>query len=123
MPSPGANSLTVDREVVSAMQELKKDFPPGVDSVIIYDPTTFITKSIHEVIVNDFRGNPSGGGRRIPLPAELASDDHPGHCDFPVSLVGTFTILVAFGISLNNLSLFGLVLAVGIVVGRRDRRR
>jgi multidrug efflux pump subunit AcrB len=49
---PGANSLTVDREVVSAMQELKKDFPPGVDS--IYDPTTFITKSIHEVIVTIF---------------------------------------------------------------------
>src|SRR5919201_5604358 len=71
---PGANSLTVDREVVAAMQELKKDFPPGVDSTI------------------------------IPVIA------------IPVSLVGTFTILVAFGISLNNLSLFGLVLAVGIVV-------
>src|SRR5207302_8958815 len=51
---PGANSLTVDREVVSAMQELKKDFPPGVDSIIIYDPTTFIGKSIHDVIVTIF---------------------------------------------------------------------
>ena len=112
---PGANSLTVDREVVAAMQELKKDFPPGVDSTIIYDPTIFIAKSIHEVIVTIvvaillvvgvvFLFLQSWRATIIPVIA------------IPVSLVGTFTILVAFGISLNNLSLFGLVLAVGIVV-------
>jgi hydrophobe/amphiphile efflux-1 (HAE1) family protein len=112
---PGANSLTVDREVVAAMQELKKDFPPGVDSTIIYDPTIFIAQSIHEVIVTIvvaillvvgvvFLFLQSWRAAIIPVIA------------IPVSLVGTFTILVAFGISLNNLSLFALVLAVGIVV-------
>src|SRR5262249_24065659 len=115
---PGANSLTVDREVVAAMQELKKDFPPGVDSIIIYDPTIFIAKSIHEVIVTIFVAIllvvavvflflHSWRATIIPVIPVIA---------IPVSLVGTFTILVAFGISLNNLSLFGLVLAVGIVV-------
>jgi hydrophobe/amphiphile efflux-1 (HAE1) family protein len=112
---PGANSLAVDHEILAAMQELKKDFPPGVNSVIIYDPTVFIAKSIHEVIVTIFVAIllvmgvvflflQSWRATIIPIIA------------IPVSLVGTFTILAAFGISLNNLSLFGLVLAVGIVV-------
>jgi multidrug efflux pump subunit AcrB len=97
------------------MLELKKDFPSGVNSSIIYDPTIFIAKSIHEVIVTIFVAIllvvgvvflflQSWRATIIPLIA------------IPVSLVGTFTILAAFGISLNNLSLFGLVLAVGIVV-------
>src|SRR5258706_72235 len=51
---PGANSLAVDGEVLAAMNELKKDFPPGVESTIIYDPTVFIAKSIKEVIVTIF---------------------------------------------------------------------
>src|SRR5258706_645173 len=97
------------------MQELKKDFPPGVDSIIIYDPTTFIGKSIHEVVVTIFVAIllvvgvvflflQSWRAAIIPVIA------------IPVSLVGTFSVLYALGISLNNLSLFGLVLAVGIVV-------
>jgi hydrophobe/amphiphile efflux-1 (HAE1) family protein len=112
---PGANSLAVDQEVLAAMAELKKDLPPGVDSTIIYDPTVFIAKSIHEVILTIFLAVllvvgvvflflQSWRATIIPVVA------------IPVSLVGTFTILSAFGISLNNLSLFGLVLAVGIVV-------
>jgi hydrophobe/amphiphile efflux-1 (HAE1) family protein len=112
---PGANSLAVDQEVLAAMVELKKDLPPGVDSTIIYDPTVFIAKSIHEVILTIFLAVllvvgvvflflQSWRATIIPVVA------------IPVSLVGTFTILSAFGISLNNLSLFGLVLAVGIVV-------
>jgi hydrophobe/amphiphile efflux-1 (HAE1) family protein len=112
---PGANSLDVDHEVVASMQELKKDFPSGVNSTIIYDPTIFIAKSVHEVIVTIFVAIllvvgvvflflQSWRATIIPLIA------------IPVSLVGTFTILAAFGISLNTLSLFGLVLAVGIVV-------
>ncbi|HYT75274.1 MAG TPA: efflux RND transporter permease subunit, partial [Vicinamibacterales bacterium] len=112
---PGANSLTVDREVVSAMQELKKDFPPGVDSVIIYDPTTFITKSIHEVIVTIFVAILLVVGVVFLFLQSWRATIIPVIA-IPVSLVGTFAILVAFGISLNNLSLFGLVLAVGIVV-------
>lgn len=112
---PGANSLAVDYEVLAAMKDLKKEFPQGVDYKIIYDPTTFIAKSIREVVITilvaillvlgvvflflqDWRAS------IIPVVA------------IPVSLVGTFAILYALGISLNNLSLFGLVLAVGIVV-------
>jgi hydrophobe/amphiphile efflux-1 (HAE1) family protein len=112
---PGANSLDVDHEVLAAMQELKKGFPSGVSSTIVYDPTIFIAKSIHEVIVTIFVAIllvvgvvylflQSWRATIIPVIA------------IPVSLVGTFTILAALGISLNNLSLFGLVLAVGIVV-------
>src|SRR5260370_13901679 len=112
---PGANSLTVDREVVSAMQELKKDFPPGVDSIIIYDPTTFITKSIHEVIVTIFVAILLEVGVVFLFLQTWRATIIPAIA-IPVSLVGTFTILLAFGISLNNLSLFGLVLAVAIVV-------
>src|SRR5215468_4645465 len=51
---PGANSLAVEQEVLAAMQELKKDLPPGVGATIVYDPTIFIGKSIHEVIVTIF---------------------------------------------------------------------
>src|SRR5260221_5498659 len=111
---PGANSLTVDREVVSAMRELKKDFPPGVDSIVIYDPTIFIAKSIHEVIVTIFVAILLVVGVVFLFLQSWRATIIPVIA-IPVSLVGTFTILVAFGISLNNLSLFGLVLAVGIV--------
>jgi multidrug efflux pump subunit AcrB len=112
---PGANSLTVDHEVVAAMQELKKDFPSGVDSTIIYDPTIFIAKSIHEVIVTIFVAILLVVCVVFPFLQSWRATIIPVIA-IPVSLVGTFTILVAFGISLNNLSLFGLVLAVGIVV-------
>ena len=61
---PGANSLAVDQAVLAAVQELKKDFPPGVDSTIIYDPTVFIAKSIHEVIITIFAAILDPPGRR-----------------------------------------------------------
>jgi len=112
---PGANSLAVEHEVLSTMETLAKDFPPGVRYEVIYDPTTFVGKSVDEVIRTIFVAIllvvgvvflflQSWRAAIIPVIA------------IPVSLVGTFTILYALGISLNNLSLFGLVLAVGIVV-------
>src|SRR5580698_8422302 len=112
---PGANSLAVDHEVLDAMQRLGKDFPPGLEYKIIYDPTIFVGKSVDEVIKTIFVAIllvvgvvflflQSWRAAIIPVIA------------IPVSLVGTFTFLYALGISLNNLSLFGLVLAVGIVV-------
>jgi hydrophobe/amphiphile efflux-1 (HAE1) family protein len=112
---PGANSLAVDREVLAAMQELKKDFPPGIASTIIYDPTVFIAKSINEVIVTIFVAILLVVGVVFVFLQNWRATIIPVVA-IPVSLVGTFTILAAFGISLNNLSLFGLVLAVGIVV-------
>lgn len=112
---PGANSLAVEHEVLSTMKALSTDFPPGVAYEIVYDPTIFIAKSVHEVIVTIFIAIllvvcvvfvflQTWRATIIPVIA------------IPVSLVGTFIILAACGISLNNLSLFGLVLAVGIVV-------
>jgi hydrophobe/amphiphile efflux-1 (HAE1) family protein len=112
---PGANSLAVDHAVVAAMQELKKDFPAGVDSTIIYDPTIFITKSIHEVVVTIFVAILLVVGVVFLFLQSWRATIIPVIA-IPVSLVGTFAILAAFGISLNSLSLFGLVLAVGIVV-------
>ena len=112
---PGANSLAVDHEVRAAMQELKKGFPPGVDATIIYDPNVFIAKSIHEVIVSIFVAILLVVGVVFLFLQNWRATIIP-IIAIPVSLVGTFTILALFGISLNNLSLFGLVLAVGIVV-------
>jgi hydrophobe/amphiphile efflux-1 (HAE1) family protein len=112
---PGANSLAVEHEVLSTMETLSLTFPPGVRYKVIYDPTIFVGKSVDEVITTIFVAIllvvgvvflflQSWRAAIIPVIA------------IPVSLVGTFTVLYALGISLNNLSLFGLVLAVGIVV-------
>src|SRR5216683_4382567 len=112
---PGANSLAVEHEVLDTMETLVKDFPPGLSYKVIYDPTIFVGKSVNEVIKTIFVAIllvvgvvflflQSWRAAIIPVIA------------IPVSLVGTFTVLYALGISLNNLSLFGLVLAVGIVV-------
>ncbi|MEM5461651.1 multidrug efflux RND transporter permease subunit [Paraburkholderia phytofirmans] len=113
--TPGANVVQVEHAVWDKMAELKKKFPSGMDYINIYDPTTFVSHSIEEVIetiviaillvvgvVYIFLQN--WRATIIPVVA------------IPVSLIGTFTILSLFGASINNLSLFGLVLAVGIVV-------
>jgi multidrug efflux pump len=112
---PGANSLAVDREVVSTVQGLKKDFPPGVSAAIIYDPNVFIAKSIHEVVRTIFVAILLVVGVVLLFLQNWRATIIPVIA-IPVSLVGTFAVLAAFGMSLNNLSLFGLVLAVGIVV-------
>jgi len=112
---PGANSLQVAHEVLTTMQTLAQTFPPGVGYRVIYNPTIFVAKSVNEVIKTIFIAIvlvvcvvivflQTWRASLIPVIA------------IPVSLVGTFVILAAVGISLNNLSLFGLVLAVGIVV-------
>ncbi|WP_395747503.1 efflux RND transporter permease subunit [Prosthecobacter sp.] len=112
---PGANALAVSEAVRHCMTELKKKMPEGVDYAIAYDPTVFVEKSIDAVIhtllealvlvvlvvvlfLQTWRAS------IIPLAA------------VPVSLVGTFAVMHALGFSINNLSLFGLVLAIGIVV-------
>ena len=113
--TPGANVVQVEHAVWDKMAELKKNFPPGIDYIKIYDPITFVSYSIEEVIHTIFEAIllvvvvvyvflQSWRATIIPVVA------------IPISLVGTFTILAVFGASINNLSLFGLVLAVGIVV-------
>ncbi len=112
---PGSNALKVADKVKERMQELKRHFPPGVDYAIVYDTTPFINESIKEVfetlfdavvlvavVVLVFLQN--WRSALIPLVA------------VPVAIVGTFAAMAAIGFSLNNLTLFGLVLAIGIVV-------
>ncbi len=112
---PGANSLAVEHEVLSTMAALRQQFPPGLDDKIIYDPTIFVAKSVNEVIQTIFVAILLVVGVVILFLQTWRASLIPVIA-IPVSLVGTFTILAAVGISLNNLSLFGLVLAVGIVV-------
>ena len=97
------------------MVELKKGFPKGLDYQIIYNPTEFIQQSVDEVkktiyeavglvVVVVILFLQTWRAAMIPIVA------------IPVSLIGTFAVMAALGFSLNNLSLFGLVLAIGIVV-------
>ena len=112
---PGSNALELSKNVRAAMAELKKNFPAGLDYGVVYDPTVFVKKSIEAVIATLFEAIllvvlvvliflQTWRASIIPLAA------------VPVSLVGTFAVMSAFGFSINALSLFGLVLAIGIVV-------
>jgi multidrug efflux pump len=113
--SPGANALQLSKNVRATMEDLKRNFPEGIDYSVVYDPTVFVRHSIEAVVhtlaeavllvvlvvilfLQTWRAS------IIPLAA------------VPVSLVGTFAVMLALGFSINNLSLFGLVLAIGIVV-------
>jgi multidrug efflux pump len=112
---PGSNAIQISDEVRSAMAQLKQEFPQGVDYRIVYDPTVFVRDSIKAVahtlleaiglvvlvvilFLQTWRASV------IPLIA------------VPVSLIGTFAVMYLIGFSLNALSLFGMVLAIGIVV-------
>lgn len=112
---PGTNALETAQSVINRMNELKQDFPPGLEYTIVYNPTEFIAQSVDEVyktlieaiilvalVVLVFLQN--WRAALIPILA------------IPVSLIGTFALMLAFGFTLNVLSLFGLVLAIGIVV-------
>ena len=112
---PGTNALETSDAVRSKMKELKTRFPAGLDYQIQYDPTTSVRESIHEVEKTLFEAIAlvvlvvlvflqTWRATLIPLIA------------VPVSLIGTFAAMAVFGFSLNNISLFGLVLAIGIVV-------
>lgn len=112
---PGSNAIRVSDEVRALMKDLKKSFPPGVDYDIVYDPTIFVRQSIEKVVhtlleavalvvlvviifLQTWRASV------IPLLA------------VPISIIGTFAVMLMFGFSINALTLFGLVLAIGIVV-------
>jgi multidrug efflux pump len=112
---PGSNAIDTARMIQEKMESLKANFPPGVDYKIVYDTTPFISESIMEVfkalrdaiilvaiVVLAFLQ--SWRASVIPLIA------------VPVAIIGTFAVMHGIGYSLNNLSLFGLVLAIGIVV-------
>ena len=112
---PGSNALTTGDNLRRTMEQMSKDFPPGLQHAIIYDPTQFMRESVNAVIETIFEAVilvvlvvvlflQTWRAAVIPIVA------------IPVSLVGTFFFMGLFGFSINNLSLFGLVLAIGIVV-------
>ena len=112
---PGANSLAVEHSVRATMDELSKSFPAGLAYKIVYDPTDFISKSVHEVVTTIAIAIALVVAVVILFLQTWRASLIPVIA-IPVSLIGTFAVLAATGVSLNNLSLFGLVLAVGIVV-------
>ncbi|NNM71886.1 efflux RND transporter permease subunit [Enterovirga aerilata] len=112
---PGTNALDAADSIIAKMKELSGTFPPGLEYRIAYNPTEFIAESVREVYKTLFEAVAlvvivvivflqSWRTAIIPIVA------------IPVSLIGTFAVMSAFGFSLNNLTLFGLVLAIGIVV-------
>jgi multidrug efflux pump len=113
--SPTANALSLSNNVREKMELLKANFPPGMDYAIVYDPTRFVQTSIEKVVVTLLEAVllvvlvvivflQTWRASIIPLLA------------VPVSIVGTFAFLLLLGYSINTLTLFGLVLAIGIVV-------
>ncbi len=112
---PGSNALSTAQHIRDTMESLSHDFPQGLRYDIVYDTTLFIAQSVHEVVKTIIEAVllvvvvvivflQTWRASIVPIVA------------IPISLIGTFAILAALGFSLNNLSLFGLVLAVGIVV-------
>ena len=112
---PGSNALATAEKIRETMSDLGEDMPDGVDYRIVYAPTDFVEQAIDNIYITIFEAIilvvlvvvlflQSWRASIIPILA------------IPVSLIGTFAVMSAFGMSLNNLSLFGLVLAIGIVV-------
>ena len=112
---PGSNALATAASVISTMDTLARSFPAGMAYRVVYNTTDFIQQSVDEVIKTLFEAVvlvviviilflQTWRAAIIPVVA------------IPVSLIGTFFVMTAFGFSLNNLTLFGLVLAIGIVV-------
>ena len=114
-PAPGANALNVAEGIKSELDRLRKDFPEGLEALILYDTTEYILQSLKEVVttliiaillvvftvyifLQDFR--------TTLVPA----------ITIPVSLLGTFAVMLTLGLSINGLTMFGLILVIGIVV-------
>ena len=113
--APGSNALALSGDVRATMERLSANFPAGVKYSIVYDPTRFVQTSIEKVVVTLVEAVllvvlvvilflQTWRASIIPLLA------------VPVSIVGTFGVLLALGFSINTLTLFGMVLAIGIVV-------
>ncbi len=113
--APNSNALAISEQVRATMERLKADFPQGVSYDIVYDPTRFVQTSISKVVQTLIEAVllvvlvvivflQTWRASIIPLLA------------VPVSIVGTFAVLLLLGFSINTLTLFGLVLAIGIVV-------
>jgi multidrug efflux pump len=114
--APGSNAITISDNVRATMAELKQNMPEGMDYSIVYDPTQFVRASIEAVVHTLLQAIAlvvlvvilflqTWRASIIPLLA------------VPISTIGTFAVMYLLGFSINALSLFGLVLAIGIVMG------
>ncbi len=112
---PGANALEVRNSIEDRMEELKEDFPNGMSYVMAYDTTMFVKASISEVIETLFIAVILVVLTVYVFLQDLRTTLIPA-VTIPVALIGTFAVMMALGMSINTLSLFGLVLAIGIVV-------
>jgi multidrug efflux pump len=112
---PGTNALDVADRVRAKMEELRSRFPDDVDYDIAYDTTPYIRESVNEVF-NTLRDAVLLVGLVVLVFLQDWRAMILPMIDVPVSLIGTFAVMAAMGFSLNNLTLFGLVLAIGIVV-------
>ncbi|MFZ9023159.1 MAG: efflux RND transporter permease subunit [Anaerohalosphaeraceae bacterium] len=112
---PGANALNIANGVRTEMERLAERFPPGLEYVVGYDPTQFITVSIREVVITLFVAVILVVLTVYIFLQDLRTTLIPS-ITIPVSLVGTFAVMLGLGMSINTLSLFGLVLVIGIVV-------
>ena len=112
---PGANALNVAKQLYATMEDLKTYFPEGLQYMIPYDTTIFVEQSIQEVFVTLFQA-----AALVFLVLFIFLQDWRATVvpavTIPVSLIGTLAVMLAMGFSLNMLTLFGLVLAIGIVV-------
>jgi len=112
---PGSNALEIAKAVKAEMQELAKNFPPGLTYEIPYDSSRFVEASFHEVVITLFQSI----GLVILVIFIFLQDWRTTiipAVTIPVSLIGTFAFVKLFGFSLNSLTLFGLTLATGMVV-------
>ncbi len=112
---PGSNAINTAKDVYSKMKELKSRFPDGLDYKIVYDTTPFINESVNEVFYTLFFAVILVAIVVLVFLQDWRAMILP-MIDVPVSLIGTFAVMAALGFTLNNLTLFGLVLAIGIVV-------
>ena len=112
---PGSNALETAERVKGAMETLKASFPDGVDYRIVYDTTTFVEESINEVYATIFEAFILVFIVVLVFLQDWKATVLP-MIEVPLCLVGTFAVMALLGFSLNNLTLFGLVLAIGIVV-------
>ncbi len=112
---PGTNALDVGNRIRAKMEELKETFPEGVEYQIAYDTTPFIRESVRDVVRTLLEAVVLVGIVVLVFLQSWRATLIP-MIAVPVAIVGTFAVMEAIGFSLNNVSLFGLVLAIGIVV-------
>ena len=116
---PGAGlqrASQISDNVRATMAELKKNLPEGVDYSIVYDPTQFVRDSIEAVVHTLLEADRAGRAGGDPVPADLARVDHSAARGAGVDRRHVRRACMLFGFSINALTLFGLVLAIGIVV-------